>query len=302
MSTPAPERRPGSTSLRSTRHRRRRVGRRAARGRARGRARARREPRPAATAAGNVLAVAARSPADEQALIGAGARASRRSSCASPTSRSGRCACARARELERGSRCGSSRRSSPSEVERVARAGPRLRRRRRATSCARCSRASCATPTRCVARGRGARRSTSRTARRVLVVRAHAARAGRRTAGAHACSRSPSAARAPRSPGALAALSRAPRTLPGAEVVVLLPGADAALAERAAESVLRELQAGARRPQLHRRAQPAVQRAAPSCTAPPARRCSRPTSPRATPTARCWRSTRPAPTGCCSRR
>ena len=40
-------------------------------------------------------------------------------------------------------------------------------------------------------------------------------------------------------------------------------------------------------------------RTRPTCTGRPPRRCSRPTSWRATPTARCWPSRTPAPTACC---
>ena len=147
--------------------------------------------------------------------------------------------------------------------------------------------------------GRGARRRPRR--RRVDARRARARpRDGRRGAPRTRALASSSAARAPR---CRARWPRSPSVheLPGDEVVVLLPGSDPDLAERAAESVRRELQAAS-----PATASPsgAAGRAAsrPICTAPPARRCSRPTSPRATPSARCWRSTRPAPTGCCSRR
>ena len=67
------------------------------------------------------------------------------------------------------------------------------------------------------------------------------ARARPRTAGARACWRSPSAARAPSCPAPVAALA-ARTDARGAEVVVVLPGGDDAAAARRAEAILRELQ------------------------------------------------------------
>jgi sugar diacid utilization regulator len=76
----------------------------------------------------------------------------------------------------------------------------------------------------------------------MLVVRAHAHVTGAEGRRARVLAVVERGARAT-VPGALAALTER-NELPGDEVIVLLPGSDPALAERAAESVRRELQAG----------------------------------------------------------
>jgi sugar diacid utilization regulator len=76
----------------------------------------------------------------------------------------------------------------------------------------------------------------------MLVVRAHAHVTGAEGRRARVLSVVERGARAA-VPGAIAALTER-NELPGDEVIVLLPGPDPALAERAAESVRRELQAG----------------------------------------------------------
>jgi hypothetical protein len=110
------------------------------------------------------------------------------------------------------------------------------------------------------------------------------------------------AARAARAavPSAVAVLSE--RDLDaGAEVIVLLAGADEAAARRAAEGVLRDLEAGMGGFEfVIGRSRPPPTRW--SWRAPPTRRCWRRTWPRATRSTACSRSRRPAPTACCSAR
>ncbi len=84
-------------------------------------------------------------------------------------------------------------------------------------------------------------------------------------------------------PTAVAASSgRAGTELTGSEVVVLVPSDDASAAERVAEGVLRELGASLTRPQLRPGAQPLSPPTRPISRAPATRRCWPPTSPRAT--------------------
>ena len=93
------------------------------------------------------------------------------------------------------------------------------------------------------------------------------------------------------------------RGQPAAEVLVLVPGGEEAAAARAADTVLREMEAGLSgytfalgRSRVDRGPQRAAARRR-------ARRCWPRTSRRARRRAGwAWRSRRPAPTGCCSRR
>ena len=95
----------------------------------------------------------------------------------------------------------------------------------------------------------------------------------------------------------IAALSEREGTV-GAEVLLLVPGGEEAMAARAADAVLREMEAGlAGYTFALGRSRIAEDPA--ELPAPPARRCSRRTSPRAGGRRRRSRSSRPAPIGCC---
>ncbi len=250
--------------------------------------------------AGHVLAVAARSPADEQALLADSRRGRGASSCASPTSPSAPCACAPG--------------ASPStallrlvttlvasEVERAARARPRLRGRRgrgflRALLDARALRA----------RGRSAPRAgelgldLDGRRERARRARAHAhvpAEDGWRRA--RILSVVERGARASCA-GAIAALDGAPRAA-GRRGRSCCSGSDDAAAARAAESVRRELQARCPATPSRVGPQPAVHRpgrAAPRRQRGAARR-ERRRGRRRAPRARLRRDR--APTACCCR-
>ena len=249
--------------------------------------------------AGAVLAVAARSPADER--VAARRRRRGRGARAAGRRRAGRarCGCARAA------------RPAPALVRLVttliASEVERLRAPERASEQALDGLpARAARPRHLRPRGhpRARRRARHRPGRgREHRRRARAlARADRGRLAPARARASPSAARAPccraRPPCSPSAPTPwAPRSC------VLLPGADDATAARAAD---------ARPARAAERACPGTRfalgrsRAAPGPGRPASRaaprRCWPPTSPRATPSARCWPSRRPAPTACCSAR
>ena len=222
------------------------------------------------------------------------------STCASPTSRSAplRMRVARASPARRSLRLVTT--LVASEVERVRAPERASEQARRAASCARSWRASCATARTSLARAGGAR-ARPRRRRVVVVARAHSHVADRGRLAPARRSPSPSAARA-RSSAGPSRRSASATTGPGAEVVVLLPGAD----DGARRARRRRRSRASCRPRCpatpSRSAAAALLRTRTISIGRPARRCWPRTSPRATPSGRCSRSRRRAPTGCCCRR
>ena len=246
--------------------------------------------------AGAVLAVAARSPADERSH--ARRRGRGRGDRAARGRRAGRarCACARAGEA------GAALVKLVTHADRVRGRAPARARARLRAGAGRLP----ARPARARRLGpRGHPRPGGRAGHRPGRGREHRrrarpfARADRGRLAPARARRRRSRARAPCSPAPSPCSPSAP-TRSGAEVVVLLPGADDATSPRARPTrVLRELQSALPGPHLRARPQPRPRPTRSTCIAPAPRRCWRPTSPRATPTAPCSPSRRRAPTACC---
>ena len=200
--------------------------------------------------------------------------------------------------VARGARPASSRRSSPREVERV-RAPERASREAVAAFLHQVLARGFTDRADLLARAEELAIERSTRARSIVVARAHAHVTDRRRL-ARARARDRRARRARRGARRAVAALRERADAVGAEVVVAIPGADEDAAARAAEAIAARAERRAARPHVRRRAQPRGRPTRSSSTARATRRCSPPTSPRATPSARCSRSRRPAPTGCCS--
>ena len=302
MSTPANGRRPGSTSARWTRSR---TPWRPAPGCPRWSA-----PRPARSTrassltdrSGTVLAVAARSPADERAVLadGDGVEVLELRVADEPVGRA-----ARARARRRPARPGAgAARHDADRLRGRARPGARARLREAAAS---------ASSRELLGRELADARPSSRAPAELgvdLEAGRHAcwssapiAHGPPTTAGARACWRVAERGARAAVAGALAARARERHDVPGAEVVVLLPGDDEAPA-RARGRVACCASCRPRCPATASRwAAAASPPTRPSCTARGQRGAAGRQRRRGRPRApACSRSTRPAPTGCCCRR